>query len=105
MYIYNKNSLSNKNFIASLEKVCISDCLLKLSKVQFIYSSRSFNVYKTSLATASKSALINNVESLRQDSIGSRLAESKDRAALRSVVLHISILSPGKFEILIYLYY
>ena len=51
-------------------------------------------MYKTSLATASKSALINNEESLRQDSIGSKAAESNDAAALRSFGLHINILSP-----------
>lgn len=99
------NSLFNKNFIASLENVCISDRLFKLSKVQLIYSSKSSYVYKTSLATASKSALINSVESLRQDSIGSKVAESNDVAALRSFGLHINILSPRNYKILSLLLY
>lgn len=57
-------------------------------------------MYKTSLATASKSALINSVESLRQDSIGSKVAESNDVAALRSFDLHINILSPRNYKII-----
>lgn len=100
MRTHNKNSLSNKNLIALLEKVSTLDCSLKLNKVQLIYSSKSFEVYKTSLATASKSALINSVELLRQDSIGFRVAESNDIAALRSVGLHISMLSPRKLKFL-----
>lgn len=58
-------------------------------------------MYKTSLATASKSALINSMESLRQDSMGSRAADSNDPAALRSFGLHISILSPGNYKVFI----
>lgn len=58
-------------------------------------------MYNTSLATASKSALISSVESLRQDSIGLRAAESNDAAALRSFGLHINILSPGNYKIFI----
>lgn len=84
-----------------MENIRTSDCSLKLSKVQLIYSSKSSYVYKTSLATASKSALINNMESLRHDSIGSRAAESNDVAALRSFGLHINILSPGNYKIII----
>jgi len=61
-------------------------------------------VYKTSLATASKSALISSMESLRQDSIGSRTAESNDAAILRSFGLHISILSPENYKILLLLH-
>lgn len=100
LYTHSKNSLSNKNLIASLQKICTLDCSLKLSKVQLIYKSKSSEVYKTSLATASKSALINSVESLRQDSIGFRVAESNAAAALRSVDLHINILSPEKLKYL-----
>lgn len=84
-----------------MENVSTSDCSLKLSKVQLIYNSKSSYVYKTSLATASKSALISSVESLRQDSIGSRTAESNDTAALRSFGLHINILSPGNYSIFV----
>lgn len=82
-----------------MENARTLDCSFKLSKVQLMYSSKSSDVYKTSLATASKSALINNMESLRQDSIGSRAAESNDAAVLRSFGLHISILSPGNCKI------
>lgn len=84
-----------------MENVRTSDSSFKLSKVQLIYSSKSSYVYKTSLATASKSALINSMESLRQDSMGSRAAESNDTAALRSFGLHISILSPGNYKIFV----
>jgi len=66
--------------------------------VQLIYNSKSCGVYKTSLATASKSALINKVESYRQDSIGFKFAESNFAAMLRSFGLHINMLSPKKIK-------
>lgn len=101
-YTYNKNSLSIKYCIASFEGSLESCSLSKLIKVHLVYNSRSDGVYTTSLAIASKRALINGPESSRQDSIGCRLVDNNASAAFCSLGSQISILSPMNVQTMLH---
>lgn len=60
----------------------------------------SEEVHAISLATASNKALMSGPELSKQDSTGSKGADSKDSAAFFSFGLHISILSPIRLKVI-----